>query len=128
MRMKIPSTVKGWAREVKYALDEALTTQESSIGTSKEVSLVNLYRMAPAIAAIYRSIDDEQTKEQLIRISWPTVRYVHENIPEYKEKYRRCFAHAYLDSMVYLQHISRKEAENVIDFLEHRGQIEAWPS
>jgi len=81
MRMKTPSTVREWAREVKFALDEALAAQEISMGGSNEVSMVDLYKMAPAIAAIYRSIGNEETKEKLIVISWSAVLYVHENIP-----------------------------------------------
>ena len=124
MRIKTPSTVKEWAREVELALDEAISTREGSEGTAVEVSRVDMYKMAPAIAAIYRSIESEETKRKMIAASWSAVLYVHEKIPEYKKKYRRCFIHAYLDSMIFLKLLTRTKAENVIDYLESRGVME----
>ncbi len=58
--------------------------------------------------------------------SCSAVLYVHENIPEYKKKYRRCFVHAYLDSMILHKLLTRTKAEKVIDYLEGKGEIEIW--
>lgn len=124
MRIKTPSTVKEWAREVEFALDEAISTREGSVDTSAEVSRIDMYKMAPAIAAIYRSIESEETKRKMIVTSWSAVLYVREKIPEYKDKYRRCFVHAYLDSMIFLKLLTRTKAEKVIDYLESRGIME----
>ena len=126
MRMKTPSTVKGWAREVEMALDEAISIQESGVGKTTEVNNVDIYKMAPAIAAIYRSIESKETKRKMVDASCSAVLYVHENIPEYKNKYRRCFVHAYLDSMILLTLLTRTKAEKVIDYLESKGEIETW--
>ena len=126
MRIKAPSTVKQWTREIESALDEAISMQESSKGTATEIDKIDIYKMAPAIAAIYRNIESDKTKIKMIEVSWSAVLYVHEKIPEYKNKYRRCFVHAYLDSMIYLKLIMRTKGEKVIDYLEDKGVVEAW--
>src|SRR5680860_515398 len=123
MRMKTPSSNKDWGREVKLALEEALSIQEISVGQSTEVNLVDLYKMAPGIAAIYRSIENEEEKNLIIEVSWSSVLFIHGEIPEYREKHKRCFVHAYLDSMIYLKLITRRNAEKVMDRLEVKGVI-----
>ena len=126
MRMKVPTSHKDWVREVKFALEKALSIQESSIGQSTEINVVNLFKMAPGIAAIYRGIENEEEKQSMIDVSWSAVFYIHEEMPEYKKKYRRCFVHAYLDSMIHLKLITRRKAEKVFDRLEAKGVIEKW--
>jgi len=124
MRMKTPASNKDWSREVKFALEEALSIQEGSIGTETEIDMVDLYKMAPGIAAIYRDIENEEEKISIIKQSWSAVMYVHDEIPEYRDKHKRCFVHAYLDSIIYLKLITRRNAERVIDRLEAKGVIE----
>ena len=126
MRLKTPSTIKEWAREIKWALEEAESAREDSEGAATEVSRLDMYKMAPAIGAIYRGIESEETKRKMIEASWSAVHYVHNKIPEYKKKHRRCFVHAYLDSMIFLSLLTRTKAEKVIDYLEAKGEIELW--
>lgn len=124
--MKAPSKTKDWVREVEFALEEAISIQQSTAGKLTEISNVHLFKMAPGIAAIYRGIKSERDKQGMIDVSWSAAFYVHEHIPYYKNKYRRCFAHAYLDSIIYLQLLSRRKAEKIIDRLEKKGVIEVW--
>jgi len=105
---------------------EAISIQESTIGKPTEISKTHLFKMAPGIAAIYRGIKNENDKQAMIDVSWSVVFYVHEKIPNYKNKYRRCFVHAYLDSIIYLKLLSRRKAEKIIDRLEEKGRIEVW--
>jgi len=126
MQTKIPSSVKQWAQEVESALNEAVSIHDQSINTENEIDIINIYKMAPLIAAVYRDINIEKTKKEMIEISWPSVQYIHEKIPEYKNKYRRCFVHAYLDPIIYLKLMTRKKGEKIIDYLEVKGIIEAW--
>jgi hypothetical protein len=120
--MKKPSTIKDWLREINFALDEAYSIQE---GTS-EISNTDLYKMAPQILLIYRSIDDEALKRKVINLAWSSVITVHNEIPAFKLKYKRCFVHAYLDASIFLKIITTRKAERVIDFLEEKGTIETW--
>lgn len=123
MRMKLPTTIKGWVKEVCYALDEALAIQE--IECESPIANVDFYKMAPAIAAIYRSIESESVQKKMIERSWSGVLLVHNELPEYKLKYKSCFVHAYLDSMIYLKVMTLKKSHKVVDFMENKGMIES---
>ncbi len=85
MRNKTPSTIKEWVREVKSALAEAASILDENMNTESEVNEVDMFKMAPAIAAIYRSIESEEIKCGMIEALWSIVLYVHENIPGYKK-------------------------------------------
>lgn len=121
--VKKSSTVKEWAKEVEFALKEALSIHEESTNSFNDV---DLFKMAPAIAAIFNSIKSEKRKDEMIKVSWSNVLYVHNEIPGYKIKSKRCFAHAYLDSIIFLKLITVKKSEKVLDYLESKKIIEPW--
>jgi hypothetical protein len=124
MRGKAPKTIKEWIREVEWALEEAIDILNEDSSTLSEDDLNNLYKMAPSISAIARGIEDRPIKDEMLSHSLANVMYVHKKIPDYKSKYRRCFVHAYLDSMIYTKYISQSKAEKVIDLLEGKRVIE----
>lgn len=122
--MGTPKTVEEWAEEAKFALDEALSIQQESAVKEQPVLIRELYKMAPLIAVIFRKIEDHEIKEQIRQETWATVKHVHKVIPGYIHKYKRCFVHAYLDSMISLELISLTDSDNVLDLMEERGEIE----
>ncbi len=122
---KLYST-KDWTREVKDALNEALSIQEESTGKENEVPVNNLYRMASPIALYFHKIDNDELKEELIKKTWGAVSYIQEEIPSFKNKYKRCFAHAYLDTLIHLKLLSTSKAEKIIDILERQDKIEHY--
>ena len=118
--MKTPSTTKEWVRDVKWALQEALSIHEQTLGQSNEIPLNDIYKMASSIGLIYREIKDKTLQEELIKKTWGNVLYVHKEIPEFKNKYKRCFAHAYLDTMIHFGFIKASKADKIIDILERQ--------
>ncbi|TXK94362.1 hypothetical protein BMR07_14580 [Methylococcaceae bacterium CS1] len=82
--------------------------------------------MAPLIAAIFNKVEDEKIKNEMKDISWAYVLNAHKEIPGYKDKWKRCFVHAYLDSIIYLKLITVEKSETIIDYLENKGVIESW--
>lgn len=82
--------------------------------------------MAPLIAAIFNNVEDEKIKNEMKDISWSYVFNAHKEIPGYKDKWKRCFVHAYLDSIIYLKLITVEKSETIIDYLENKGAIESW--
>jgi len=114
-------TIKEWAKEVEFALEEARSIYEES---SPSLDEVDFYKMAPLIAAIFNDIENEKTKNEMRAVSWSNVQYVHSEIPSYKVKSKRCFAHAYLDSVIFLRLITVKKSEKVLDYLGHKKVIE----
>lgn len=122
--MKIPSTTKEWVRDVKEALNEALSIHEEGLGKESEVPRNDIYKMASSIGLIYRDIDDESLKDELIKKTWSNILYIHKEIPHFQNKYKRCFVHAYLDSMIHLGFIKVNRSEKIIDILERQGKIE----
>ena len=123
MAVKKSSTVKEWAKEVEFALKEALSIYEENTNSFNDI---DLFKMAPAIAAIFNNIKSEKIKDEMIKVSWANVLHVHNEIPGYKTKSKRCFAHAYLDSIIFLQLITVKKSEKVLDYLERKKVIETW--
>jgi len=121
MRGKTPKTIKDWLREVEWALNEAIDILNENSSSLPED---DFYKMAPSISAILRGIEDPSVKDEMMKYSLSNVMYVHKKIPEYKSKYKRCFVHAYLDSMIYTNDITRAKAEKVIDLLEIKSIIE----
>ena len=121
MRGKAPKTIKEWLREVEWALNEAMDILNENPSSLPED---DFYKMAPSISAILRGIEDPSVKDEMMKYSLSNVMYVHKKIPEYKSKYKRCFVHAYLDSMIYTNDITRAKAEKVIDLLEIKSIIE----
>lgn len=122
--MKKSYSTKDWTREVKDALSEALSIQEESVGKESEVPINNLYRMAAPIALYFHKIDNDELKEDLIEKTWGAVHYIREEIPSFKNKHKRCFAHAYLDTLIHLKLLSTSKAEKIIDILERQGKVE----
>lgn len=123
MRNKLPTTTKAWAREVTWALDEAEDILNDTKNQKPEDGMLGMYRMAPAIAGIVRSVP-ESCRTELNEHSIGLCHYLFQEIPDYKLKYRRCFVHAYLDSMIFLKHINREKSERVIDYLNSKSVIE----
>ncbi|TXL11656.1 hypothetical protein BMR05_16000, partial [Methylococcaceae bacterium HT4] len=70
--------------------------------------------MAPLIAAIFNKVEDEKIKNEMKDISWAYVLNAHKEIPGYKDKWKRCFVHAYLDSIIYLKLITVEKSETII--------------
>jgi len=118
----IPKTLKGWARETLQALEEA----EAIRAQSPQVEEQSLFKMAPAIGAIYRGIEDADLKETMLKHACGTVFMIHEQIPSYSVLYKRCFVHCYLDAMILIKAINLAKAEQVLDYLESKGKVEAW--
>jgi hypothetical protein len=121
-----PLTLEYWIKETEFALEEALSIRKDSADSDNAVMLNDIYKMAPSIAAIFNGIENEESKEEMRELVWSNVLHIHQKIPKYKSKSRRCFVHAYLDSIIYLKLITVKQAEKIIDFLESEGKIEEW--
>ena len=121
MRGKAPKTIKEWLREVEWALNEAIDILNENPSSLPEE---DFYKMAPSISAILREIEDPSVKDEMMKYSLSNVMYVHKKNPAYKSKHKRCFVHAYLDSMIYTNDITRAKAEKVIDLLEIKSIIE----
>lgn len=121
-RSALPNTLKAWAREALQALEEAEAIREESPQMDSE----SLFKLAPAIAAIYRGIEDPLLKESMLQHACGTVFVIQEQIPGYNALYKRCFVHCYLDALILIQAIKLSRAEQVIEYLEAKGKIEAW--
>ncbi|MES2818350.1 MAG: hypothetical protein V4812_05110 [Pseudomonadota bacterium] len=121
-RLALPNTLKGWAREVLQALEEAEAIRQES----PQVEAESLFKLAPAIGAIYRGIEDEALKDSMLQHACGTVFMIHEHIPGYSALYKRCFVHCYLDAMILIKAMKLGKAEQVIEFLEAKGKVEAW--
>ncbi|MBX9913667.1 MAG: hypothetical protein K2Y25_07195 [Pseudomonadaceae bacterium] len=121
-RQALPNTLKAWAREALNALEEAEAIRADSPGIEEQ----DLFKMAPAIAAYFRGIDDEELTEKMFQHACGTVVMIHEQIPEYRDLYKRCFIHCYLDAMIMIKVLKLSRAEQVIDFLEAKGKVESW--
>ncbi|WP_137884999.1 hypothetical protein [Pseudomonas sp. 2FE] len=121
-RLALPNTLKGWAREALQALDEA----EAIRLESPQLEAESLFKLAPAIAAIYRGIEDPLLKESMLKHACGTVFMIQEHIPGYSALYKRCFVHCYLDTMILIKAMKLGKAEQVIDYLETKGKVEAW--
>jgi len=124
VRNKLPITIKAWAKEVNWALDEAEYMLNDTKNQKPEDGLLGMYRMAPAIAGIVRSVP-KSCRNEVCEHSIGLCHYLFQEIPDYKLKYRRCFVHAYLDSMIFLKYLNREKSERVIDYLESKYSIEA---
>lgn len=103
---------------------EAIDILEEKSPCPSEEDFINLYKMAPPIAAIARGIEDQDIKERMIKYSYSNVLCAHKEIPDYRFKYKRCFVHAYLDALIFTKYISQSKAEKVIDLLESKAVIE----
>ena len=123
MRNKLPTTIKIWAKEVIWALDEAENMLNDAGQQMPEDEFLGMYRMAPSIAAIARSVPESGRKEVSMH-AIGLCHYLFQEIPHYKLKYRRCFVHAYLDSMIFLKYLNKKKSVRIIDYLESKGVIE----
>lgn len=118
----LPNTLKAWAREALDALEEAQTIAAEQADFEPH----DLFKMAPSIGAYYRGIDDENLIEQMFQHACGTVLLIHEQVPEYRDLPKRCFVHCYMDAMLLIKAVKLGKAEQVIDFLEAKGKIEAW--
>jgi hypothetical protein len=121
-RLALPTTLKAWAREALQALEEAEAIRQES----PQVDEQSLFKMAPAIGAIYRGIEDTELKEKMLKHACGTVFMIHDHIPGYSALYKRCFVHCYLDAMILIKALKLGKAEQVIEYLEAKGKVEAW--
>mgnify|MGYP006910205916 CR=1 FL=1 len=107
-----------------WALDEAEDMLNDPNQQMPEDEFLGMYRMAPIIAAIVRSVPDS-SRDEVCEYSIGLCHYLFQEMPHYKLKYRRCFVHAYLDSMIFLKYINKKKSECIIDYLDSKSIIEA---
>ena len=121
-RLPLPNTLKGWAREVLLALEEAEVIRQQS----EQMDEASLFKLAPAFGALYRGIEEPELKERMLKHACGTVFMIHEHIPGYSALYKRCFVHCYLDAMILIKVLKLGKAEQVIEFLEAKGKVEAW--
>ena len=124
MRNRLPKTIKSWANEVIWALDEAEDMLNDTKHQMPEDEFLGMYRMAPAIAAIVRNVP-ESSRDEVCKYAIGLCHYLFQEMPHYKLKYRRCFVHAYLDSMIFLKYLNKEKSESIIDCLESKSFIEA---
>ena len=126
--IEVPASTSTRTRErgpFAQALD-ALEEAQAIAAEQPDFAPLDLFKMAPSIGAYYRGIDDEGLIEQMFQHACGTVVLIHEQVPEYRELPKRCFVHCYMDAMLLIKAVKLGKAEQVIDFLEAKGKIEAW--
>jgi 5-bromo-4-chloroindolyl phosphate hydrolysis protein len=119
-----PKTVKAWSAEITQALDEAkllLKETENEIGKNL---IDRLFISAPVIAMKNRNIDFSKNPKAMNYACESVVSMLNE-YPELQKQSDRCFAHAYVDTHIYLKLYKQSKCENLFCYLERKNIIES---
>jgi|GEM_PF-3330134 len=122
--MAVPKDNKSWAKEITRALDDGmrlLVETEQEVG---EQLHERLFIAAPVIAMKNRNIDFTK-HDDVTDFACESVVSMLREYPEFKNKYKRCFVHAYIDSHIYLKLYKQSKAEDLFFYLESKGIIES---
>ncbi len=119
-----PKTNKTWAREITLALQEANTLLKETEQELGEKIENRLFTSAPVMAMKNRNIDFTQ-REDAINYACESVVSMLRHYPELKDKEKRCFVHAYVDTHIYLKLFKQSKSEDLFYYLENKEIIES---
>ena len=121
--MATPKDNKSWAKEITQALEDAM---QLLVETEQEVGEQlndRLFIAAPVVAMKNRGIDFTKHTDAVDFACESVVSMLRE-YPEFRDKYKRCFVHAYIDAHIYLKLYKQSKAEDLFYYLESKGIIE----
>ena len=119
-----PKTNKNWAKEITVAIDDAtqlLLETEHELG---EKMTNRLFVSAPVVAMKNRGIDFIK-RQDVVDYACESVVSMLRELPELKDKPKRCFVHAYVDAHIYLKLFRQSKSEDLFYFLENKKIIES---
>ena len=119
-----PKTNKNWAKEIIQAITDAeslLLETEEELG---EKMNNRLFVSAPVIAMKTRGVDFTK-RQDAIDFGCESVVSMLREFPELKDKPKRCFVHAYIDTHIFLKFYKQSKSEDLFFYLENKEIIES---
>lgn len=120
----VPKTNKGWTKEITVALEDAEQLLQETQQELGEDMKGRLFVSAPIIAMKNRGVDFSKRQDAVDYACESVVSMLRE-FPELKDKYRRCFVHAYIDTHIYLKFYKQSKSEDLFYYLENKEIIES---
>jgi hypothetical protein len=119
-----PKTNKNWAKEITQAISEAEALLQETEQELGEKMNNRLFVSAPVIAMKTRGVDFTK-RQDAIDFACESVVSMLREFPELKDKPKRCFVHAYIDTHIYLKLFKQSKSEELFFLLENKAIIES---
>ena len=110
--MILPTHANQWLQEVRGAYE---TAQEATLNGPYE--LLDIYKLAPAIAAKNRNIEDSELVDSLIEMAIEAAQADAALDAESRSRYKFHFVFSYLFAHVNAEWIDEMEADRIMEFL-----------